>query len=252
MEQIGEIKNDIEEMKESQQSASTSPYINTILESRITLYSNQIDNDMDKHLKTNLEKRLKNKCYKNFGYIMNIYKLVSKDGGLIEAENPNASVVFNVKFACRICIPVVSRHIIFQIESTRAELTAAINGPIRIILTRDRINANKFVFNNNGLYVKVLNGMKPLIKGDFVKIKIEQQKFNNNDTVVLCMGFLEDMATEEEIEGYKNDEYNISGKFIDYEKQNELEDKKYDKTMISEGEIDGGINTENVMISFKK
>ena len=46
-----------------------SPYINTHLHATIGLYPSQFDNDIYKHLKNNLIRKLQGKCYKHYGYI---------------------------------------------------------------------------------------------------------------------------------------------------------------------------------------
>ena len=58
----------------------------------------QMDNKMYLHLKTNLNNKLVGKCYLNYGFITNIYKLEEISEGIIEAEDPSCSAKIVVKF----------------------------------------------------------------------------------------------------------------------------------------------------------
>ena len=58
-----------------------------------------------------MKKKVEKKCNK-YGYITKVYKILDMSEGEIIPENFDASVVFNVKFSCRICLPVISKEII--------------------------------------------------------------------------------------------------------------------------------------------
>jgi len=212
----------------------TSPYINTKLYTTITLLPNQMNNDLYSHLKQNIIKRLEGKCFRHYGYISKVYEILDKKGGMLDPENPKASAIFEVKFACRLCIPLKNRYIICKVDQTTQALTAVSNGPIKVILTNDRINTEKFMAGRTGILVKSKHGVRQLAKGDHVKIKLDSRKFNNRDTIIMCMGILDSLAVEEEILRFEADEYNVDGKFIDYDKYIQLEERKNDIAELDE------------------
>lgn len=204
-----------------------SPYINTKLYTRVTILPNQMSNDIYSHMKSNLIKRLENKCYKNYGLITKIYEILEKGDGIMEAENPMAAAIYKVKFSCRLCFPLKGQYIISRVERTIPMLTSLSNGPIRIIITNDRINQDNFMVGKAGILIRSGLNVKPLKSGDHVKVKIDSRKFNDGDNIIMCMGILESMATHEESIHFSEDEYNITDKFIDYDNYIKIEEEPY-------------------------
>ena len=206
----------------------SSPYINTRLTARVTINPNQMNNNIYTHMKNNLIKRLEGKCYENYGYITRIYEILTRSDAVIEPENPMAAAMYKVSFSCRLCMPLKNRYIICKVEKNVQVLTKLSNGPIGIIVTNDRINKENFIIGKNGVLVKTKTGVRNLEPGDHVRVKIDSKKFNNGDTIIICMGSMESLATQEESAKYSTDEYNISDKFIDYEKYIKSEEKNND------------------------
>src|SRR5271165_6930563 len=155
----------------------TSPYINTKLNTMISLTANQMDNNIYSHLKNNLIRKLEGKCFKHYGCITKIYEILDRKGGIIDPENTMASATFELKFACRLSFPLKNRFIICKVDQTTQALTCVSNGPIKVILINDRINSEHFVAGRTGIFVRAQNGMKPLMQGDYVKVKIDARKF---------------------------------------------------------------------------
>ena len=200
-----------------------SPYVNTKLYTTVTLHPDQMDNKIYINLKKNLEKDLLNKCFRNYGCIMDIFELVEYNNGVLEAENLMASALFKIAFTCRLCRPLKNRNIIAQVHRVNKVLITLENGPILIIITNDRINDKIFFSdNNNNLRYKIKNESKVLKPNEFVKITIVSLTFNNGDSKIKAIGFLDDMATEEEIKTFYKDQYDNSKElqnFEDYVKQ---------------------------------
>ena len=184
-----------------------SPYINTTLVSRIMLNPNQMDNKIYLHLKNNLYNKLVGKCYLNFGFITNIYKLEEISEGIIEAEDPTCSAKIVIKFSCRLCFPPKNRYIICKIDRMNKALISAINGPIKVIITQDKINKEHF-FTDSERNIIIKAGRGSLAPDMFVKILILSSTFGNYDTSILSIGFLQELATEDEIKLYNNDNIN--------------------------------------------
>lgn len=212
----------------------SSPYINTKLYTTVTLLPNQMNNDMYAHMKSNMINRLEGKCYRNYGFINKIYEILERGDGNIEPENPMAAAIYNVKFACRICMPLKNKHIVCKVERIIPMLTSLSNGPIRVIITNDRINKDIFMVGKNGILVKQVTGTKPLQAGDHVLVRIDSRKYNNRDNIIMCMGVLDSMATEQQSQRFASDEYNVDEKFVDYDKYIKMDEKAIDLNEIGE------------------
>lgn len=212
----------------------SSPYINTRLYSRVTILPNQMNNDIYSHMKSNLVKRLEGKCYRNYGFIIKIYEILERSDAHMEAENPMAAAVYRVKFSCRLCMPLKDKYIICKVERTIPMLTSLSNGPIRVLITNDRINKDNFMVGKNGILIKSASGTKSLNPGDHVKVRIDARKFNDSDSIIMCMGVLESISTLEESSRFSSDEYNIDEKFIDYDKYIRAEEKPDDVEVLGE------------------
>lgn len=177
-----------------------SPYITTKLFSIVTIHPYQMNNDIYMYMKNNLKERLEGKCYRNYGCVVKIYKILEYMDGIVEPENPTAASTYKVKFSCKLCMPIKNRNIICRVEKTNPMLTSLSNGPIRVIITNDRINKDNFTISKTGIVIR--SGNRPLRPGDYVKVKIDSRKFNDKDTIIMCMGILEEYASDEEQQQY--------------------------------------------------
>jgi len=186
-----------------------SPYINTTLVSNVMLNPNQMDNKFYLHLKSNLNNKLVGKCYLNYGFIINIYKLEEISEGIIEAEDPSCSAKIVVKFSCRLCFPPKNKYIICKIDRMNKALISAINGPIKVIITQDKINKEQF-FSDADRNILIKKSYTNLAPDMIVKILILSSTFGNYDTSILSIGYLQDLATPDEIKLYNDDENNIN------------------------------------------
>jgi len=199
-----------------------SPYIHTQLNTNVMLLPHQMNNNIYLNLKSNLESKLLGKCFTSFGVVMKIIEIVSYKRGIIEAENAQCSALFDICFSCRLCVPLINSNIICVIESINKTFLVANNGPIRVIITNDRINMNKFfIDNNNNIKYKDKNASTLINKNDYVKIRLETVKFYHGDNMIKTIGFLEDIANEQEKEIYFKDLHysdNSNVTFVEYKK----------------------------------
>jgi DNA-directed RNA polymerase subunit E'/Rpb7 len=186
-----------------------SPYINTTLISNVMLNPNQMDNKIYLHLKSNLNNKLVGKCYLNYGFITNIYKLEEISEGIIEAEDPSCSAKIVVKFSCRLCFPPKNKYIICKIDRMNKALISAVNGPIKVIITQDKINKDKF-YSDAERNIRIKKNNEVFAPNMIVKILILSSTFGNYDTSILSIGYLQDLATPDEIKLYNEDENNIN------------------------------------------
>lgn len=186
----------------------SSPYINTIIKKDVPLHPHQMNNKIYINLKKNLEKDILSKCYSKYGYIVKIIEILSYKDGVIEAENTESSAKFKLKFSCRICLPLENTQIICEIDRINKLLITAKNGPILIIITNDRINSSLFFKdNNNNIRYKQNEKSKMLEPKDFIKVTLQHIKYFDEDVKIKTIGFIDDLASEEDIKNYYADQY---------------------------------------------
>lgn len=195
-----------------------SPYINTVLSTTVPLYPHQMNNKVYLNLKHNLEDSVVDKCFSRYGLIIGVYEILEKKDGFIEAENMDGSAIFNVLFSVRLCAPLERQQIICKVEKINKSLIKAENGPILVIITPDR-NNDKIFFkdHNDNIRFNSQDGSEMLKMGDFVKITLETVRFNDGDDKIKCIGILDNVATEDEIKLFYQDQYaNSDNDTIEY------------------------------------
>lgn len=194
-----------------------SPYIDTVLYTTVLLPPNMLDNNIYLNLKTNLDNKVLNKCYKNYGFINDIYEILEYNDGVIEAENLSGSVLFDVVFSCRLCMPLIKKKIVCQVERVNKILITAKNGPILVIITNERINDKIFFTDNNNSVRYRKDGTSHILKPkEYVKLEIQSRTFDDGGDKIKTIGFLDDIATEEEVQDYFKQLYSKGDK-VKYE-----------------------------------
>src|SRR5277367_3171491 len=93
-----------------------SPYINTLLTTRVRIQPYQMDSDLYLHIKNNLRRQVASRCTE-YGYVSRIFEIKSSKGGEIIQEDPSASVIYDVTYSCRFCRPVVNNKILCEISN---------------------------------------------------------------------------------------------------------------------------------------
>jgi len=177
-----------------------------------------MDNKLYINLKKNLENKVLKRCFNDKGYIMDIYKILEYKDGMIEAENPSGSAIFDVSFSCRLCIPLKGKQIVCKVDRVNKLLITVQNGPILVIITNERINDKVFFSDNmNNLRYRKEDKSYLLEAGDFVKVTIINTTFNNGDDKIKAIGFIDDIATEEDKKFYFNDLYDTEKSIQMYE-----------------------------------
>lgn len=200
------------------------PYINTELYTTVSLLPNQMNNSIYINLKKNLEKQVAKKCLKNYGYIVEIYEIIEYKNGIIEAENLVGSAKFDIRFSCRLCKPLKMKQIVCKIDRINKLMLTAINGPILVVITNDRINDNIFFLdNNNNIRYKNDNVSQLLLQGDHIVLTINRVKFDNGEQNIKAIGFLDRIATENEKKEYYEQQYNKNDGPIKYEEYSKAE-----------------------------
>lgn len=176
-----------------------SPYKNVDQYSRIKVPPHQLNSDIRNNIKLILKKNLEKKCNKN-GFIEEIFKVIDFEDGELYPENLSGSVMFDIKFHCRLCLPIENTIIISKVVIINQELIVATNGPIFIFIPKENIDKNIWkIFDNN----LINNKTDKILKiNDFVKVTISNKKVNKDDWQIKAIGILNDFASKKEIEKY--------------------------------------------------
>lgn len=183
------------------------PYIHTKLFAKVSLRPEQMNNELYVNLKENLLAKLEGKCYKNYGFISNIYSILNMKQGLIEPENMSASATFDISFSCKLCRPVEGTKIICEVSRLNRALVTAKNGPIQVIIANDKINNDAFFSDNNNVLRYKSEGSKRLDVGDFIIVSVLNKRFYDQDIKINIIGFLESGATNDDVSKYYEDIY---------------------------------------------
>lgn len=179
----------------------------------------ELNNEIYLNIKRKLKKEHENRCFGNYGLITEIYKVDEYKKGKMSPENMSASVLFDVSFSCRLCVPLKNQKIICKVDRINRMLLRLKNGPIFVIVTNERINQKIFFIDdkNNIIYKK--DDQNIILKpNDYVKVTIERSTFHNGDTHIMALGILDSVATEKEIKEHFESMYETDSKEEDLEK----------------------------------
>lgn len=182
------------------------PFITTTLITQIALHPSQLNNDLYLNLKNNLELRYKNKCYKNFGYITDIYEILEYSQGLIVNEDNDANVLYDVKFSCKLCNPLENTQIICKIRQNSVTMLNLYRHPIVVVVRHERINTTKFEIDQYSGKIKLING-RVLVDGEYVKVTIIKTQIMGKNNKIMSLGILDDVISDEEVKEFYNDYY---------------------------------------------
>lgn len=183
------------------------PYIITELTANVLLRPHQMDNKIYLHLKSNLERNLVNKCYKKYGFIVEIISLKEYVGGVIEPENTESSALFNAKFICKICVALRKRQIICKVDKITNPVITLSNGPILAIVPVDRLNTNVFFRDtSNVLRYKTKSGTEPLKPGDLIIVTLQNIEIHDGGSEIKAICIADDIATNDLVEKYYKNE----------------------------------------------
>lgn len=185
------------------------PCKDKFLETKVILHPYQMNNDIYVNLKQNLIEQVENKCIKD-GYIMKVYKISNYECGVIEPENFTGSATYDVTYFAKICIALRETTIVAKIASyipTASFALAEFGQIIRIIFMKNErdLNLKNFTIGSDRSIIHNKTHTKIQV-GTYVKIQLKSIKFYHHDTVIKGMGYLDDIATLEEIETYSYNE----------------------------------------------
>jgi DNA-directed RNA polymerase subunit E'/Rpb7 len=207
------------------------PYITTYLTSYVRILPREMDNNIRKYIKSSLEKEHINKCFNDFGFITKVHEIEIIGDGKIIPEDPMCCASFTIRFLCTLCRPLNNSIIVAKIVGMSEQLIFLTYGPLEIIVkTINSINKNLFVYNQNlSRWTAKKSGNKDeqqkfiVLKNDsYLKVKIVSKKIVDKTKQIICMGFIENIASDKEIEisikdMYEPKKYDSIEEFIDLE-----------------------------------
>lgn len=184
-----------------------SPYKNVEQYTQILLEPYQMNSDIRIHLKANLKKKVEKKCNKN-GYVDEVYKILEYGDGIMKPENLSGNVLYNIKYHCKLCLPIENSIIISQVKVINQDLVITINGPIMNFIPRDNIDTSFWDILENFKHKNKEN--EKLKIGDYVLVQILNKRINSRDTQIKTICKLLDFASEIQVKDYfinNNDEF---------------------------------------------
>jgi DNA-directed RNA polymerase subunit E'/Rpb7 len=184
-----------------------SPYKNVEQYTQILLEPYQMNSDIRIHLKANLKKKVEKKCNKN-GYVDEVYKILEYGDGIMKPENLSGNVLYNIKYHCKLCLPIENSIIISQVKVINQDLVITINGPIMNFIPRDNIDTSVWDILENFKHKNKAN--EKLKIGDYVLVQILNKRINSRDTQIKTICKLLDFASENQVKDYfinNNDEF---------------------------------------------
>ena len=193
-------------------------YINTILTTCVSINPNQFNNNIYMNLKKKLEKQLTKKCYKDYGYILKIYKILRHSIGKISPNNFMSASKFDIEFSCRLCKPINGSQIICQIKKVNSPLISAKNGPILVVIPNEFINGEIFYTDNNNNIRYIIDQKSHILKpNEFILVTLFRIVYNHGDNEIKTLGRLNNIATKDDVDKYYKDLYDTEDDIVEYD-----------------------------------
>jgi DNA-directed RNA polymerase subunit E'/Rpb7 len=194
-----------------------SPYKNNIISCYEMLKPYQMKNEYDLFLKQNISNRLVGKCYKDYGYICKIYKILEEEQCELEDENTSGSAKIHLKIACKVCLPAKNTEIICKVKRSNKEIYGVVNGPIIFIIEHGNIDTNNFYIDMNR-NIRSATSSKILSDDMYVKVMVDKMNVSDNEKNIISYGVLLNIATENEIKMFEAELKSINDINEEYEK----------------------------------
>lgn len=175
-------------------------FIDMKLHDLVTLLPYQLNNELYLHLKKNLQNKIEKKCI-DIGYVCKIKDIIDYKNGYLLPEDLTGNIMFKITYNAKMCIPIIGIQIVCKVEQIMKSIIYAVNGPLHIAIKYSTINTNLFNISNKGDIVYKKNN-KQLAPSDYIKITINAKRSYNGDDSIGVMGYLDDIATNDEIKKY--------------------------------------------------
>jgi len=180
-------------------------FIDLKLHDIVIVKPEQLNNELYLHIKQNLKRKIEKKCI-DAGYICRINDIVDYKDGYLLPEDFSGSVRFKVAYNAKICVVVPNTQTICKIENIFKAIIKAVNGPIIVLIKFTDINTNLFKINETGNIINTKTN-KPLKQDDHIKITIKSKRSYIGDNTIGVIGYIEDIATPEQIKEHMFKEF---------------------------------------------
>lgn len=145
----------------------------------IFLESKYLDSDIESHILKNLETNIKGKCIYNYGYILDIRKILKITDNTI--NRANSTNIFNVDFEAEVLKPeigLICKGVVCMIF--QEGIIVNVKNKMKVLIPLDLLNKkysiNRDVVVNESEKVIIRVGMD--VKVEIVMIKYERKEFN--------------------------------------------------------------------------
>lgn len=177
------------------------------LKTTVSIPPSLLDNDIYISLNKKLKELVEGKCFGEYGYIQRVIDILNYSHNNVPIDDLGANCYFDIDFTAKICLPIVNERVVCYIKDLSQDLIRCVSGPFDIFITKENINSMKFIRNNR---MELMNKeTQELINvNEFLVISIIEYLIINGERKITVIGFIEDIASEEEIKKYYDDEYN--------------------------------------------
>jgi DNA-directed RNA polymerase subunit E'/Rpb7 len=174
------------------------PYRLINQKTRISIEPFHMNSDIENNMKNILKEKVEKKC-NEYGYVDTVYRIIKYSECVMPPENLNGCAISFVTYHCKLCIPIENTIIIGIIKVISQELIVATNGPLMIFIPKENIDTNIWDIPDNYVNKKT---KKRLLIDDYIKIQIMAKRINQNDIQIKIIGYLINLASQEEIDTY--------------------------------------------------
>lgn len=155
-------------------------------------FISQVDVDVDlkpsllnNHLYNNLNNQVikyNGICYKNYGFIQEVQRIISFSDGRLINESNDSSIRYKLSLQCKLCYPCIGDLYYASINLILPTYIKLVNGPMQIIVTPD----------NNMLQNKKLQ------IGQYVVIRVLNVQFCHMEHYIIIKGEILDLVDNDE------------------------------------------------------
>ena len=157
-----------------------------------------MNSDIQNIMKLVLRKKVEKRCNK-YGFIDEVYRIEEYNESDLNPENLSGCANYDIKYHCRICLPIENTIIVTQVKAINQELVVGVNGPILIFIPKDNIDNSKWDITDKFLHVDSKSNLKI---NNYIKVEVISKRINQSDHQIKAIGKLLDFANEKEVEDY--------------------------------------------------
>ena len=187
------------------------------LYSLVELKPEQMTGNYYQYLKSNLKKKVENRC-NDIGYIKNVIRLIEYTDNTINIENFSGNSVFKIKYSAEMIIPNVNDVVVLRVKMMGPQLIILTDGSMKFNCQVYKINP-EIIIEENGI-ISNIKANKPLEIGDYFKVRMLRWKCVIGSPEFIIQGEIVDIASPEEIKTYYSNEIYESGTDIEHSNQN--------------------------------